>query len=65
MVSPTEKIRELLDQIAPNFEKGGKLELFYPLYELMDTGMFTPGSVTKTASHVRDGLDLKRMMILI
>jgi len=64
-VSPTDKIRELLDQVAPNFEKGGSLEKLYPLFELVDTGMFTPGSVTKTASHVRDGLDLKRMMITV
>ena len=27
--------------------------------------MFTPGSVTRTAAHVRDGLDLKRMMITV
>ena len=60
MVSPTEKIRELLDQVAPNFEKGGSLEKLYPLFELIDTGMFTPGTVTKTSSHVRDGLDLTR-----
>jgi len=65
MVSPTEKIRELLDQVAPTFEKGGKLETFYPLFELVDSGMFTPGTVTKTSSHVRDGLDLKRMMITV
>jgi Na+-transporting NADH:ubiquinone oxidoreductase subunit B len=65
MVSPTDKIRELLDHVAPNFEKGGNLEILYPLFELVDTGMFTPGSVTKTSSHVRDGMDLKRMMITV
>ncbi len=65
MVSPTQHIRALLDQIAPNFEKGGNLEKLYPLYELVDAGMFTTGTVTKTASHVRDGLDLKRMMITV
>lgn len=65
MVSPTKHVRDLLDQIAPNFEKGGSLEKLYPIYELVDTGMFTPGSVTKTSSHVRDGMDLKRMMITV
>lgn len=58
-------LRDQLDAVAPLFEKGGKLEKFHAFYELNDTGMFTPGEVTKTASHVRDGLDLKRMMITV
>ena len=65
MVSPTRRIRDLLDEIAPNFEKGGSLEKLYPIFELVETGMFTPGTVTKTSSHVRDGMDLKRMMITV
>ena len=47
------------------FEKGGKLEKFYPVYEALDTFVFTPDSVTKTTAHVRDGLDLKRTMITV
>jgi len=47
------------------FEKGGKLEKFYPLYEAADTFLFTPDSVTKTSAHVRDSLDLKRTMITV
>jgi len=58
-------LRDIHDQVAPLFEKGGKLEKLYPLWEAHDTAMFTPGDVTKTASHVRDGLDLKRMMITV
>jgi Na+-transporting NADH:ubiquinone oxidoreductase subunit B len=58
-------LRDLHDAVAPNFEKGGKLEKLYPLWEAHDTAMFTPGEVTKTASHVRDGIDLKRMMIIV
>jgi Na+-transporting NADH:ubiquinone oxidoreductase subunit B len=59
------KLREMLDRVAPSFEKGGPLEKFFPLYELLDTGAFTPGHTTRTASHVRDGLDMKRMMISV
>ena len=59
------KLREILDRVAPSFEKGGPLEKFFPLYELLDTGAFTPGHTTRTASHVRDGLDMKRMMISV
>lgn len=58
-------IRALLDNLHPYFEKGTKLEKLYPLYELVDTFLYTPGEVTKGASHVRDGIDLKRMMITV
>ena len=58
-------LRNFLDRQARHFEKGGKLEKLYPLYEANDTFLFTPGEVTKGASHVRDGLDLKRMMMTV
>jgi Na+-transporting NADH:ubiquinone oxidoreductase subunit B len=58
-------LRTLLDKQKPLFEKGGKLEKLYPLYEANDTFLFTPGTVTKGAAHVRDALDLKRMMITV
>jgi Na+-transporting NADH:ubiquinone oxidoreductase subunit B len=54
-----------MDKIAPNFEKGGKFEAFYPAFEAIDTALYTPGYVTHRASHVRDGLDLKRIMITV
>jgi Na+-transporting NADH:ubiquinone oxidoreductase subunit B len=58
-------IRDALDKAAPLFEKGGKLEKFYVLYEMHDTILYTPGEVTQTAAHVRDGMDLKRMMFSV
>ena len=58
-------LRDLHDKVAPLFEKGGKLERLYPLWEAHDTAMFTPGEVTRTAPHVRDGLDNKRLMITV
>jgi len=58
-------LRTLLDKQKPLFEKGGKLEFLFPLYEANDTFMFTPGDVTKSASHVRDAVDLKRIMIVV
>tara|TARA_B100000700_G_scaffold58936_3_gene63964 strand:+ start:588 stop:2030 length:1443 start_codon:yes stop_codon:yes gene_type:complete len=58
-------LRKLLDSKAPLFEDGGKLEKFYPLYEAADTFFYTPGEITKNASHVRDALDLKRMMTMV
>ena len=58
-------LRNYLDKIEHNFEKGGKHEKWYALYEAVDTFFYRPGSVTKTTAHVRDGLDLKRMMITV
>ncbi|MFC0665342.1 NADH:ubiquinone reductase (Na(+)-transporting) subunit B [Azotobacter chroococcum] len=58
-------VRAFLDKIEHNFEKGGKLEKWYALYEAVDTFLYRPASVTKTTAHVRDGIDLKRMMILV
>ncbi len=58
-------LRRLLDRIEPAFKKGGKLEKLYPLYEGFDTFVYTPGEVTSGLSHVRDAMDLKRMMIMV
>ena len=58
-------LRSWLDSIEHHFEKGGKYERFYALYEAVDTGLFKPASVTRSTAHVRDGLDLKRMMITV
>ena len=58
-------LRTFMDSIAPQFEKGGRYQALYPLYEAIDTALYTPGHVTAGASHVRDGLDLKRIMITV
>lgn len=58
-------LRSYLDSIEHHFEKGGKHEKWYALYEAIDTALYRPASVTRTTAHVRDGLDLKRMMITV
>jgi len=58
-------LREQLDKVEPLFEKGGKLEKLYPLYEATDTFLFTPGQRTRSGPHVRDAVDLKRTMISV
>lgn len=58
-------LRRIQEMQRPLFEKGGKLERFYPLFEAGDTFLFTPETTTKTTAHVRDGLDLKRMMGIV
>ncbi|MFC3680956.1 NADH:ubiquinone reductase (Na(+)-transporting) subunit B [Bacterioplanoides pacificum] len=58
-------LRSMLDKLAPHFEKGGKYEKMYPLYEAIDTGLYSPPNVTNNTAHVRDGIDLKRIMITV
>lgn len=58
-------LRTILDKIEPHFEKGGRYEKLYPLYEAVDTIFYSPGKVTRSGSHIRDGIDLKRIMITV
>lgn len=58
-------VRDMLDRAAPLFEEGGKLHKFHAFYEAPDTLLFTPPDVTKGRTHVRDGMDLKRMMVTV
>ncbi len=58
-------LRSALDRIAPHFEGNGRFASIYPVFEAIDTALYTPGSVTAGPSHVRDGLDLKRIMMTV
>ncbi len=58
-------LRSWLDSIEHHFDKGGRYEKFYALFEAIDTALYKPASVTRNTAHVRDGLDLKRMMITV
>jgi len=58
-------LRKFLDKIEPHFEKGGRFEKLYPLYEAADTIFYSPATVTRSGAHVRDGIDLKRIMITV
>ena len=59
------KLRRYLDYIQPHFERGGRFERYYGLFEMVDTFLYTPSDVTKGTTHVRDGLDLKRTMTYV
>ena len=58
-------LRKILDDMEPHFHKGGRFENWYALYEAVDTIFYSPGSTTKASTHVRDGVDLKRIMITV
>lgn len=58
-------LRDALDRVHPYFEKGAILEKAYPVFEALDTFLYTPGEITDKNTHVRDGIDLKRMMSMV
>ena len=51
--------------IKPHFDKGGKLEKFYYAFEALESFHFVTDKKTNVGSHVRDYVDLKRMMVTV
>ncbi|WP_434353048.1 NADH:ubiquinone reductase (Na(+)-transporting) subunit B [Psychrobacter sp. HD31] len=58
-------LNNIFDRMEPAFSKGGKYEKYFALFEMFDTFVRQPGTTTHSAAHVRDGIDLKRIMILV
>ena len=58
-------LRNLVDKIKPTFEKGGKLGFLHSTFDAFETFLFVPNTVTRTGAHVRDCVDLKRVMIMV
>jgi Na+-transporting NADH:ubiquinone oxidoreductase subunit B len=58
-------IRRAMDRLEPLFSRGGRFERFGALYEMLDTILYTPATVTPGAPHVRDAIDIKRVMIFV
>ena len=58
-------LRQWLDSIEPLFVKGGRYEKYYAVYEMVDTLLYSPKTVTRFAPHARASLDLKRTMTYV
>ena len=58
-------LQNTLNKSKPHFEKGGKLESLYPVFEATDTILFSTDEVTESGPHIRDSIDTKRIMILV
>ena len=58
-------IRQRLDKFKKPFMKGEKFEKYAPAYNALDTFLFTPNHTTKKGAHIRDAVDLKRVMITV
>ncbi|MBO5075740.1 MAG: NADH:ubiquinone reductase (Na(+)-transporting) subunit B [Bacteroidales bacterium] len=58
-------LRNFVDKIKPTFEKGGKLGFLHSTFDAFETFLFVPNTVTRRGAHVRDCVDLKRVMIMV
>jgi Na+-transporting NADH:ubiquinone oxidoreductase subunit B len=58
-------LRKILDNVERHFQEGGRFQNYYALFEVIDTFLYSPASVTRSSAHVRDGVDLKRIMITV
>jgi Na+-transporting NADH:ubiquinone oxidoreductase subunit B len=58
-------LRKFLDSIEPLFSRGGRFEKLEAISEMVDTLLYSPADVTRGSPHVRDAIDLKRVMITV
>ena len=58
-------LRKLLDNIEKTILGNEKLKKFHPLYDGLDTFLYSPNTQTSTAPYIRDSIDLKRTMIIV
>ena len=58
-------LRKFLDRLEPLFTRGGRFERFNAIFEMVDTLFYSPPDVTRGSPHIRDALDLKRVMIMV
>lgn len=58
-------LRNYLDKIRPNFEKGGKLQAFRSVYDGFDTFLYVPRTTSKGGVSIHDAIDSKRIMSFV
>ena len=58
-------LRNYIDKIKPNFEKGGKLEKFHSVFDGFETFLFVPNHTSRSGVHMHDARDSKRTMIIV
>lgn len=58
-------MRKFFDRIEPHFLKGGKWERYFPVYEMVESFIYTPRTVTTAAPHARSYVDMKRIMTYV
>lgn len=58
-------IRNYLNRIKPNFERGGKLQAFGSVFEGLESFLFVPNTTAKSGAHIHDAVDSKRIISFV
>jgi Na+-transporting NADH:ubiquinone oxidoreductase subunit B len=58
-------IRNFVDKIKPNFQKGGRFSYLHSSFDAFETFLFVPNKTTSSGSHIRDYIDMKRTMSMV
>lgn len=58
-------LRKLIQNIEPKFMDGGLFQKFYPIFEATESFLFSTSKKTTSGPHIRDSVDIKRVMILV
>ena len=58
-------LRRIIARQARHFDEGGRLHSLYYLWEALDGFLYTQSKVNRAPVHVRDVIDLKRLMITV
>lgn len=58
------KLRQLTDKIKPTFSKGGKLGFLHSTFDAFESFLFVPNTVTRRGTHIKDSIDLKRVITM-
>lgn len=58
-------LRNYLNRIKPNFQKGGKFESLHSTFDAFESFLYVPNKVTSKGAHIRDAVDLKRTMSIV
>ena len=56
---------KLVEKIKPTFSEGGKLSCLHSSFDAFETFLFVPNTVTKKGAHIKDCIDLKRVMTVV
>jgi Na+-transporting NADH:ubiquinone oxidoreductase subunit B len=58
-------LRNYLNRIKPQFEKGGKLSMFQSVFDGFETFLFVSNHTSKSGVHIHDSIDSKRTMTVV
>ena len=58
-------LRKYLNQIKPNFEKGGKLHAFRSVFDGFETFLYVPNDTARSGVNIHDSIDSKRIMSMV